>query len=176
MADLPFLIYEIDHEQLEQLREIAIRTFDETFSSTNSKENMEHYFARSFNLERLENEMKVPDSRFWFINYGQELAGYLKVNTAEAQTELKETDGLEVERIYVLKKYHGTGVGSELMEHAKKYAKKLGKKYIWLGVHEENHRALKFYRKYGFEEFSDHVFMMGKQPQRDILMRMELKG
>ena len=174
MNSSPFFIYRIEENQIQKLIDIAVATFDETFASTNSKENMEDYFSRCFNEEVFRSELKNPDSWFWFIDYHGKLAGYLKYNIGSAQTELHEENGFELERIYVLKEFYGKGVGATLMDFARENAKKLGKEYLWLGVHEENFRALKFYEKYNMLQFSDHVFMMGKQPQRDILLKMSL--
>ncbi|MEX0986151.1 MAG: GNAT family N-acetyltransferase [Bacteroidales bacterium] len=176
MNSSPFYIYKIDETHLEKLRDIAIRTFDETFSGTNSKENMESYFARCFNEVVLREELKDPRSWFYFIDSQEGTAGYLKVNIGEAQTEMQEEDGFEVERIYVLKKYYGNGVGAALMEHAINLGRESGKKYLWLGVHEENYRALRFYEKFGLKAFDDHIFMMGKQPQRDVLLKVSLQA
>lgn len=170
----PFSIYEIDSAHLRELRTIAIRTFEETFAATNSREDMDHYYARCFTDQVLREELQHPESWWYFIEFQEKLAGYLKVNVGQAQTEMREDDGFEVERIYVLKAFHGSGVGVALMEHAIGLGREKGKKYLWLGVHEENYRALRFYGKFGMQEFGDHVFMMGKQPQRDLLMRMEL--
>jgi diamine N-acetyltransferase len=174
MNSSPFFIYKIDERHLERLREIAIRTFGETFASTNSEENMNDYYARCFNEQTLRQELRDPEMQWFFIEVRGELAGYLKVNTGRAQTEADKEDGFEVERIYVLKAFHGTGVGVALMEYAIRLGKKMGKRYLWLGVYEANFRALRFYEKFGLQEFGEHVFMMGKQPQRDILLRMEL--
>lgn len=174
MNSSPFFIYEIDESHIGDLVKMAIRTFGETFAAANSKENMQDYYDRCFTVEQFGREMKDPDSWFFFVENQGVLAGYLKVNRGDAQTELREADGFEVERIYVLKKFHGTGVGNALMDFAVKTGKNLGKRFLWLGVHEENHRALRFYEKYGMKVFGDHVFMMGKQPQRDLLLRMEL--
>jgi len=170
----PILIYEINSAHLRELRTIAIRTFEETFAATNSRENMDHYYEMRFNDQVLAEELQNPESWWYFIEFEGKLAGYLKVNVGQAQTELQEEVGFEVERIYVLLEFHGTGVGVALMEYAIQKGRELEKKYLWLGVHEENYRALRFYAKFGLQEFDDHVFMMGKQPQRDVLMRMEL--
>ena len=175
MNSSPFFIYEIDERHLKSLQDIAIRTFGETFAATNSEENINAYYARCFNEETLRRELRDPEAQWFFIEYSGDLAGYLKVNTGRAQTEPDKADGFEVERIYVLKAFHGTGVGTALMEHAILLGKEMGKRYLWLGVYEENFRALRFYGKFGLEEFGEHVFMMGKQPQRDVLMRMELQ-
>lgn len=174
MNNSPIFIYQIDESHLKDLVKIAIRTFGETFASTNSAENMRNYYNRCFTVEQFGKEMKDPQCHFFFAEYNGVLAGYLKVNTGTAQTEIKEDTGFEIERIYVLNKFQGKGVGKMLMDYAIELGRKQGKKYLWLGVYEKNHRALKFYRKFGMTEFDEHLFMMGLQPQRDVLMRLQL--
>jgi ribosomal protein S18 acetylase RimI-like enzyme len=44
-------------------------------------------------------------------------------------------------------------------------------KYVWLGVWEENSRAINFYKKNGFIEFDKHIFKLGDAEQTDIMMR-----
>jgi ribosomal protein S18 acetylase RimI-like enzyme len=46
--------------------------------------------------------------------------------------------------------------------------------YIWLGVWEENHRALQFYTKNGFVAFDKHIFVLGEEEQTDIMMKLKL--
>jgi len=41
---------------------------------------------------------------------------------------------------------------------------------VWLGVWEHNPRAIAFYRKWGFEAVGEHVFVVGTDPQRDLVM------
>ena len=41
---------------------------------------------------------------------------------------------------------------------------------VWLGVWEKNPRAIAFYKKFGFKEAGEHVFLLGRDPQRDIIL------
>lgn len=91
-----------------------------------------------------------------------------------SQTEIKDSDALEIERIYVLKDFHGKKVGQLLFDKAIAIAKAQQVAYIWLGVWIENKRALQFYTKNGFVEFDQHVFVLGDETQTDIMMKLEL--
>jgi ribosomal protein S18 acetylase RimI-like enzyme len=79
-----------------------------------------------------------------------------------------------VQRIYVLQNFHGKNIGQLLLDEVKKIAQTTGVDYIWLGVWEENHRALQFYTKNGFVVFDKHVFKMGNDEQTDLLMRFHI--
>lgn len=156
---------------IEQLRDISILTFTETFSSLNSAENMSHYLANSLSLSKLTHELNNTDSEFYFAMLDSNIIGYLKLNTGPAQTELKTANSLEIERIYVLKEYHGKKAGQFLYEKAIAIARQKQVDFVWLGVWEENHRAMSFYRKNGFVEFDKHPFKLGDDEQTDIMMK-----
>jgi len=167
-------INQITIETIPLLQNIGKQTFIETFSEHNSKEDMELYLAASFTIEKLTNELTNTNSKFYFAEEGLNKIGYLKVNLAPAQSDLNDTDSLEIERIYVLKSYFGKKVGQLLYEKAFSIAKELRLKYIWLGVWEKNERALQFYKKNGFVEFDQHQFVLGEDVQNDILMKLVL--
>ena len=89
-----------------------------------------------------------------------------------SQTELKHETALEIERIYVIQEYQGKKVGQQLYEKAIQVAKEKKAQYVWLGVWEENHKAIQFYNKNGFEVFDKHVFVLGDEKQTDLMMRL----
>lgn len=156
------------------LSEIAQETFHETFADMNSSETMAAYLDSAFNKEQLKNEVADPNTLFLFLYSDSKLAGYLKVNENEAQTRFQEKSGLEIERIYLRKEYQGQRLGSSLLEKAISIANERNKKYIWLGVWEYNEKAISFYERKGFKKTGSHQFVMGKEQQKDYIMRKEL--
>lgn len=161
---------------LEELQNIGRQTFTETFAEINTPENMLKYLEDSFSAEQLAREIEDPDSEFYFATLGNRAIGYLKVNKGQAQTELKDENTLELERIYVLAEFHRKKVGQILFDKALKTAQNLKVEYLWLGVWENNTRAINFYRKNGFAEFGKHDFWLGNDQQTDIMMRLKING
>ena len=159
---------------LEILQNIGRQTFFETFAEANSEENMRTYLDENFSTAKVSGELSNPDSAFYFAVLDDEVIGYLKVNYGQAQTELRDAKALEIERIYVLKQYHGLKVGQELYETAVQIAKVADARYIWLGVWEENKRAIGFYEKNGFVVFDKHLFKLGDEIQTDYMMKLEI--
>ena len=104
----------------------------------------------------------------------ENIAGYLKLNEASSQTDINDSDSLEIERIYVVSEYQGTGLGDFLIEKAIQKAIERNKKYAWLGVWEKNQKAIRFYQKNGFYEIGTHLFCMGNDEQTDYIMRKDL--
>lgn len=161
-------------EDMETIQQIGRQTFFETFAESNTEADMKKYLDGHFSQEQLSTEVNHPDSRFYIAWEDQSPIGYLKVNAGQAQTELQDENSLEIERIYVLSAYHGKKVGQLLYEKALEIARLLKKSSIWLGVWEENLRAIKFYTRNGFVAFDQHIFKMGDDEQIDIMMKKKL--
>lgn len=168
-------IRKVTINESKQLQKISRQTFFETFSADNTAENMEKYLEASFTEEKLTAELALSDSAFYFALLNQEVIGYLKINFGQSQTELQDEKSLEIERIYVLQAYHGKKVGQLLYEKAMQLAHQKEVHYVWLGVWEENKRAIRFYQKNGFVAFDRHIFTLGNDEQVDIMMKKAVK-
>jgi len=159
---------------IHQLQKIGRQTFYETFSAGNTEENMTKYLEDGFSIEKLTSELNDKNSEFYFAKLDNIVIGYLKLNFGQSQTELQDDKALEIERIYVLKEFHGKNVGQLLYNKAIQIARQKKADYVWLGVWEENPRAINFYKKNGFVEFDKHVFKLGNDEQTDIMMKLKL--
>src|SRR5690606_3590123 len=134
-------IRRINTNDITELQKIGKQTFFETFASQNSEENMVEYLENGFSVEKIKAELEDQNAEFYFAELNEEAIGYLKVNFGQSQTEIKDENALEIERIYVLKELHGKKVGQILFEKALELAKTKKVDYVWLGVWEENQRA-----------------------------------
>lgn len=168
------VIKKITLNDIGQLQKIGRQTFKETFSESNSEENMKNYLEEGFSNEKLTNELNDANSEFYFATVDNEVTGYLKLNFGDSQTELKDSKSLEIERIYVSREFHGKSIGQLLYDKAILIAKEKKSEYVWLGVWEENSRAISFYKKNGFVEFDKHIFKLGNDKQTDIMMKLKL--
>lgn len=156
------------------LQMISRLTFTETYASGNSEANMQQYVENNFSLEQLAKELKDSNAEFYFAELEGNIIGYLKLNSGASQTELKDANALEIERIYVLKEYHGKKAGQLFYDKAVQVATERKMDYLWLGVWEQNPRAISFYKKNGFVEFDKHIFRLGDDEQVDIMMKLIL--
>ena len=119
-------------------------------------------------------EINDPNAEFYFAMLDNSAIGYLKLNIGESQTEIKNANALEIERIYVLREFHGQNIGQQLFEKALERAHAQKVDFIWLGVWEENRRAIQFYVKNGFVAFDKHIFTLGNEQQTDIMMKRSM--
>jgi ribosomal protein S18 acetylase RimI-like enzyme len=157
------------------LRQLSIVTFTDTFAAFNTAEDMQLYIEKYFSHENLLEEL-ADERNFFFIAYvREEPIGYLKLRLPlEKLPVLKGNNSIELERIYVLERWQGTGLGYRLMQFAFDYSRRRGFDTLWLGVWEKNEKAIRFYKKLGFEIFGQHEFTLGTDKQNDFLMRKTL--
>jgi ribosomal protein S18 acetylase RimI-like enzyme len=163
-------------QDIQTLQEIGRTTFLETFAEVNSEQDMKAYLEESFSIAKLTAELENKDSQLYFALLDGSVIGYLKINLGQAQTEKQDLAALEIERIYVLKEFHRQKVGQLLYQKAIEIAHEIKATYVWLGVWEENHKALAFYEKNGFVTFDQHIFRLGSDEQTDLMMKKVLSG
>lgn len=155
---------------------LAERTFRDTFATANTAENMDEHCRRSYGKVIQASEIRshcvvtlVAESHDLLVGYAQlRLAG----STPSCVTGIAPG---EIQRLYVVGEYHGKGVAQALMSSSISALKERGCDVVWLGVWERNPRAIAFYRKFGFIEVGEHVFPLGTDPQRDIVMVLHLE-
>lgn len=175
MPPLPIQLTKLQPSDLSELVLLSRSTFSISYSSMNTPENMAQYMNHAFSKEQLLAELNSPDSEFYFAYSNTDIVGYLKINFKEAQTEFKETKGLEVERIYVVKNFQGQQIGKRLINFTLQTAKEKKLDYIWLGVWDKNIKAIEFYKKNGFEISGTHSFLLGDELQTDYIMRLSVQ-
>jgi ribosomal protein S18 acetylase RimI-like enzyme len=157
---------------------LSRRTFYDAFARFNTAENMDKFMNSHYNPESLSAETADPENIFLLAWLEDICVGYIKLR--ESENESEKPEGLtgiaviEILRLYTEQKTIGKGIGKALMESALNIAREKNKKAVWLGVWEHNARAIAFYRKFGFQIFGEHIFMLGDDPQTDLLMKKEI--
>ncbi|MCE6988646.1 GNAT family N-acetyltransferase [Dyadobacter sp. CY323] len=168
-------IVKANADSLATVQQIGKETFFETFAEANTEADMDKYLAENFGDAKMAAELSNPESQFFIAWLGENPVGYMKLNAGQAQTELQDPASLEIERIYVKSAYHGKKVGQLFYEKAFEIARLEQKTYLWLGVWEENRKAIRFYEKHGFVAFDKHIFKFGEDEQTDVMMKKVLQ-
>ncbi|WP_205781347.1 GNAT family N-acetyltransferase [Planctomonas deserti] len=81
---------------------------------------------------------------------------------------------VELSKVYVLQTHHGVGVAGALMDATLDAAREGGAVGVWLGVNKHNERAIRFYRKSGFEVVGSKTFLVGPELHHDHVLEREL--
>jgi ribosomal protein S18 acetylase RimI-like enzyme len=159
----------------EMLTELAWRTFNDAFAPMNSPENMEAYRRQNFTLQIFSAQLADPRATFLIADIEAAPVAFAKLYGGDVPECIRGFAPVEIERFYVVQQFHGKGVAQTLMQACLDRARQSGHGTVYLGVWEDNHRAIAFYRKLGFEIVGSHVFHMGDEAQNDFLMERRLK-
>ncbi len=134
---------------IENLITASQKIYPEHYSHIWKNNDTSYYINLSFNQTVFETDFKIENILYFLIHYKNQIVGLLKIRKHEKIEEYSIEDALQLEKIYLLKESLGLGIGKKGIEYTKNYARRLGKKVIWLDVMTTS-PALYFYKKMGF--------------------------
>ncbi len=153
------------------LAELAEETFRTTFAAVNTPQDMKLHCTNNFSEALQRREILDPAITTLVSEEDSVLIGYVQLRWGPTATTHAAQKPIEVQRLYVAGPWHGRGVAQDLMAAAIRRAEDQGADQVWLGVWERNPRAIAFYKKCGFTEVGEHRFLLGTDPQRDVVMQ-----
>jgi diamine N-acetyltransferase len=168
---------------LADLVALSRTTFADTYAHLNDPADFEAYLDSAFSETQMTEELAVPNTATYFVDYQNITAGYFKLNFNKSPDQsdrpqldndvfssFREQSMTELERIYLIKEWQGKGLAAPMMAAIEAEAKAVGSTCLWLGVWEQNPKAMRFYEKCGFVHMGEHIFQIGSDAQRDWLM------
>lgn len=152
------------------LAALAERAFRDAFAAANTAEDMDLHCRTSYGESIQARELLDPGLTTLVWEHEGGLGAFLQLRRGPAPACVPGSSPWEISRLYADREWHGKGVAQSLMGTAIALAEAGGADQVWLGVWEHNPRAIAFYRKWGFEAVGDHLFTVGTDPQRDLIM------
>ncbi|HXT49462.1 MAG TPA: GNAT family N-acetyltransferase [Thermoanaerobaculia bacterium] len=152
------------------LAELAERTFRDTFAVDNDPANMDLHCARHYSPAIQAAEIASPTAATLVVEHEGELIAYAQLGRQPRADENDAAPAVEIYRFYALSAWHGTGLAAALMDECVALAREAGAAAIRLGVWERNPRAIRFYEKHGFAVVGSQPFVLGNDPQLDLVM------
>ena len=140
----------------------------------NRAEDIDVHCRNSYGESIQDAEIRDPGRTTLVCETGDRLIAYGQLRWASAPACVVATRPAEVQRLYVDAPWHGKGVAQALMASLLGTAVAGGADVAWLGVWEKNPRAISFYGKSGFTVVGEHVFVLGSDPQRDLVLARRL--
>jgi GNAT superfamily N-acetyltransferase len=108
------------------------------------------------------------------VDPGAAPVGYAMVTAPVFPAEILLPDDLELRRCYLFSRFHGTGTGQQMIDASIAWARSRRASRLLLGVHPENHRALSFYHRNGFEQIGKRTFHLGSATFEDPVLALTL--
>ena len=168
------IIRKANIENFEKLRELAIKIFTETFEAENNPADFKIYMEEAFSAEKIKSEYSEEGSQYFEALEDGQLVGYARIRQNNEADPYLGKNHIELMRFYVDSPWQGKGIAKQMLTACEAHTQQLGKEWIWLGVWEHNLKAQRFYKKHGYEKFSEHAFMVGHDEQTDWLMKKKL--
>lgn len=165
-----YVVRSASRADAQALAKLAERTFRQTFGSSNRDEDMELHCRNHFGEAIQAAEIEAPDRTTIVSEADGGLVGFGQLRWCTPPACVASTAAAEIQRLYVDPGWHGTGVALALIESLIGAAARGGADVVWLGVWERNPRARAFYGKSGFVEVGEHTFVVGNDPQRDLVL------
>ena len=154
------------------LADIGRRSFIETFGHLYTPDNLAAFLA-NHEEAKWQADLADPALAIRLAEEAGEAAAYAKLGPPTLPFETKAR-AIELRQFYVLKPWHGGGVARELMDWVIGEARARGADELYLSVFVDNHRARRFYDRYGFEFVGLYAFMVGTHADEDHVMRLKL--
>jgi ribosomal protein S18 acetylase RimI-like enzyme len=131
-------------------------------------------FRSRFSVADWARELADPELAFRVAEADDALAGYAKLGPVTLPVA-PAAPAAELSQLYLRKAWHGAGVAQALMGWVLETARERGAEELYLSVFIDNHRARRFYARYGFEEVGPYTFMVGNHADQDIILRVRLQ-
>lgn len=167
-------IREATEKDAAPLANLAERTFRDTFANMNRSEDMEAHCRTAYGASIQALEINDPSRTTFLCHANGQLIGYGQLRWKDPPACVAASRPAEIQRLYVDTPWHGKGVSQALMASLLGKAMAGGADAAWLGVWERNPRAIAFYEKSGFAVVGEHVFLLGNDPQRDLVLAKRL--
>ncbi|MCU1289060.1 MAG: spermidine/spermine N(1)-acetyltransferase [Acidobacteria bacterium] len=153
---------------------LGVTTFYEAYFEQDDSHDLANYVTESFSAARIEAELKDANSTFFVAELDGKAAGYAKLRENSEAECLSNENAVELQRIYVLERAKGRGIGARLLNRCAETARAKGYETIWLGVWEKNAAAIRFYEKSGFVKVGEVQFPYGKSVGTNHVMKINL--
>jgi ribosomal protein S18 acetylase RimI-like enzyme len=166
-----FSIRRAEKNDADVLATLGERLFRAAFGASNTAEDMQLYVQFAFSVKRQSLELSNPSIGTWLVEdrVGDSI-GYAMVKLGAPSHDIEARNPLEIVRFYVDAAWHGQGIAAALMATCVDQARDWGCDQLWLGVWDQNPRAIAFYKKSGFRIVGSQPFQLGADRQRDFIM------
>lgn len=134
------------------------------------REELFEYLEYTYDPVKLAKSIRKENNVYFLACSEGEAVGFIKIKKHSLNDQIESVAQMELQKLYVLPKYHGRGIGTALLNQVKGLAREIDPDYIWLDTHKSNEKAVRLYEKNGFQKMGDYFFTIGTQNFEYYLM------
>ncbi len=154
---------------------IGRQSFLDAFSHLfKSKEELREYLDYTYQSYKIEKSIEKENNVFFLAFVENVPVGFAKVKKYSLNEQIESIAQMELQKIYVLSYYHGSGAGAALIQAVLDLADEICPDYLWLDTYINNTKAIRFYEKNGFQKIGKHYFTIGAQTFEYHLMSLPI--
>jgi ribosomal protein S18 acetylase RimI-like enzyme len=154
--------------------ELSRKTFIETYFEVSDKKQVLKFIDTYLTIQKIKEDLQNPSILFYIARKGIQGVGILKIVENVTAKGIEDKKCLMLDKLFVLKDYHGNKIGTDLMDIAKQHAFDNHFQVIWLQVWQKNSSAIKFYQHGGFVVYDTCLFEYYEEPENDFLLKFDL--
>jgi diamine N-acetyltransferase len=160
-----------------ELADVAAASFTATFAHLYPAEHLARHLATWMPADKCAGQIADPAWPMMLWRDADGIAGYAKLGAIDFPLPDNYGDAgdtIELHHLYMLERAKGTGAAQALMDWAISHARETGYRRLVLSVFIENHRAQRFYEKYGFVEIGRNAYIVGDTVDDDRVWMLRL--
>jgi ribosomal protein S18 acetylase RimI-like enzyme len=157
-------IIQADSSHAATIATIGKLSFRDAFADLfNNKKELQEYLDYTYAIPKIKKSIEKEGNAFFLAFIDEVPVGFTKLKKNSLEPQIRSIAQMELQKIYVLSYYHGSGVALSLMSAVIEHAHEIQPDYLWLHVHLSNEKAIRFYKKNGFTISGKHSFTIGTQ-------------
>ncbi len=150
-------------------------TFLETYADVLPGPAIIAHCGKAHALELYTEWLADPAYQMWLAEVpGGAPVGFMVVAPPDLPLPGVGAQDAEIKRIYLLSRFQGSGVGKRFIDEAVGHAAERKATRLLLGVYANNHAAIGFYQRSGFEKVGTRTFNVGGNDFDDFIMGRNL--
>lgn len=147
------LIYHCGAEDIPQITALAEKIWLPTFEPILAPDRLHYLFDFMYDADKLGNQLSSPDVLFYILEVAEEQVGYAQLILSPEYAKL--------EKLYIAAPHQGEGLGLFLLEFLVEKAASRKMNLVRLQVNRGNHKAVRFYERFGFKIIASKNFDVG---------------
>jgi ribosomal protein S18 acetylase RimI-like enzyme len=165
-------VFKADQSHAATIALIGRQSFRDAFGHLfNRREELNDYLEYTYKIEKIIASLQKENNIFFLAFVDSVPVGFAKVKKHSLNDQIESGSQMELQKIYVLTYYHGSGAGPALMQAVLNLTQELKPDFVWLDTHISNTKAIHFYGKHGFKKHGTHYFTIGTQTfEYDVML------
>jgi|SRR5436190_9032774 len=154
---------------------IGKQSFRDAFAHLfKNKEDLLEYLEYTYHRDKILKSLEKENNVFFLAFVENVPVGFAKAKKYSLNEQIESIAQMELQKIYVLSYYHGSGAGQALLQAVIDLANKVQPDFLWLDTHVDNEKAIRFYERNGFRKGGKYLFTIGTQTFAYHLMCLPL--